>query len=125
MEYLLIAALVYIMIRYIEPIIDVCISWIQTEIQIKLQYKSIHLQRYSESFDVKESAVGFDLGNEGEDFYCPQDCVNCPLQDECDYYGEFLDEPEDKMHMSHMETPICKVDVSPTCKITKIGFIQD
>lgn len=117
MEYLLIAALVYIMIRYIEPIVDVCISWIQTEIQIKLQYKSIHLQRYSESFDVKESAMGFDLGDDGEDFYCPQDCVNCPLQDECDYYGEFLDEPEDKMCVGNRAEPVGKIENKPICKI--------
>jgi len=113
MNYLIIAALVYVMLKYVEPMLESLVTLVQTRIQISLQYKGIHLQSYSESFDVKESAIGFNTGNDIEDISCPEDCNACPYVDECEYYGEFLDKAK---NISKRETPTCKIDSAPKGK---------
>lgn len=122
MNYLIIVVITYMVLKYIEPIIDTLIVWVQTIVEINLQYKSLHLQSYSESFDVKESAIGFDPGSDIEEIQCPGVCKGCPYAEECEYYGEYL---EDNENVSRTEIPVGKVDNTPVCVIDRIGFIQD
>jgi len=124
MNYVIIVVLVYIMLRYIEPILDGLVVWTQTVIQVNLQYKSLNLQSYSESFDVKESAIGFSTDDGGDEFVCPQNCEECMYAEDCEYYGEFLKSKQTDGILKS-EAPIGKVNNTPTCKITRVGFIQN
>ena len=122
MNYLILVLLVYVLIRYIEPIIDSLVVWVQSMIQVNLQYKSLHLQSYAESFDIKEPVIGFNVEDTNEEVTCPGDCNDCPYVDECEYYGEFLDKNTNSVKENK---PICRIESTPVCKINRIGFIQD
>ena len=124
MNYVIIVVIVYIMLRYIEPILDGMVVWVQTVIQVNLQYKSLNLQSYSESFDVKESVVGYITDDSGGELICPQDCEGCPYTEECGDFGEFL-KAKKSVGVLNSKTQIGKVENTPTCKITRVGFIQN
>jgi hypothetical protein len=124
MNYLIIVILTYLILKWIEPIFDVVVTWVQTIIQIDLQYKSLDLQTYAESFEVKESVIGFSADDEMKEVQCPMDCESCEYDEMCEYYGEYLKANKtDKACGSNV--PIGKVDNSPKCVINRIGFIQN
>lgn len=114
MNYLIIAVLTYVALRYIEPILDSVIVLIQTRIQINLQYDNLFLQSYAESFDVKESVIGYETGEDMDDMQCPEDCNNCPYTEECDYFGEFIDKSK---NVNKRDNPTCKINNTPKCKM--------